>query len=77
MHAITEINIDGERYLCDLVQDLMRIKVGFKTKNFMTINKIKMEEYFEDVNSFSNVPLRELKRIDDKIGYTYNRNVYE
>lgn len=43
----------------------------------MTINKVKMGEYFEEVNSFSNVPLRELKRIDDKIGYTYNRNVYE
>ena len=67
-HGYTEIEIDGEKYRADLIHDLMYIKTGFKTRHFMPIDK-KNPDY-------SYLPEENLKEIDNKIGYTYKRNVY-
>lgn len=76
LHTITEINIEGKKYYCCPVKDLMRIKVGLKTEHFMSIDKEILNEEPEYFSSFAELSQEELKLIDDKIGYTYNRNVY-
>ncbi len=67
-HAYTEIELDGVKYRADLIHDLTYIKTGFKTKHFMQID--------EKNPSYSHIQEEKLKGIDDKIGYTYRRNVY-
>lgn len=71
-HAFTEIEIDGRKYFTGLVRDLMRIKTGFKTNEFMIDNP----DRFGEDSEFTALSDEELKKIDDKIGYTYNRYVY-
>lgn len=71
-HAFTEIEIDGKKYFTGLVRDLMRIKTGFKTNEFMIDNP----DRFGEDSEFTALSDEELKKIDDKIGYTYNRYVY-
>ena len=71
-HAVTEIEIDGRKYLTGLVRDLMRIKTGFKTNEFMIDNP----DRFGEDSEFTALSDEELKKIDDKIGYTYDRYVY-
>lgn len=71
-HAFTEIEIDGRKYFTGLVRDLMRIKTGFKTNEFMIDNP----DRFGEDSGFTALSDEELKKIDDKIGYTYNRYVY-
>ena len=65
-HAYTEVEINNETYKTDLIHDLMNIKTGFKTHSFMGRAEDKYSYLEED----------DLKKIDDKIGYTYKRNVY-
>ena len=64
--------IDGKKYFTGLVRDLMRIKTGFKTNEFMIDNP----DRFGEDSEFSTLSDEGLKKIDDKIGYTYNRHVY-
>ena len=64
--------IDGRKYFTGLVRDLMRIKTGFKTNEFMIDNP----DRFGEDSEFTALSDEELKKIDDKIGYTYNRYVY-
>ena len=71
-HAFTELEIDGNKYFTGLIRDLMRIKTGFKTKEFMIDNP----DRFGEDSEYTALSKEELKRIDDKIGYTYNRHVY-
>ena len=71
-HAFTEIEIDGRKYFTGLVRDLMRIKTGFKTNEFM----IDDPDRFGEDSEFTALSDEELKKIDDKIGYTYNWYVY-
>lgn len=71
-HAFTEIEIDGKKYFTGLIRDLMNIKTGLKTKEFMIDNP----DRFGEDSEFTALSEDELKRIDDKIEYTYNRNVY-
>lgn len=71
-HAFTEIEIDGKKYFTGLIRDLMNIKTGLKTKEFMIDNP----DRFGEDSEFKALSEDELKRIDDKIEYTYNRNVY-
>jgi len=71
-HAFTELEIDGNKYFTGLIRDLMRIKTGFKTKEFMIDNP----DRFGEDSEYTILTEEELKRIDDKIGYTYNRYVY-
>ena len=67
-HAYTEVIINEAKYKTDLIYDLTNIKTGFKTKKFMA----------QDNNNlfYSYLDEEKLKEIDDKIGYTYKRNVY-
>ena len=37
-HAFTELEIDGKKYFTGLIRDLMNIKTGFKTNEFMIDN---------------------------------------
>ena len=67
-HAYTEMTINNLNYKADLIYDLMNIKTGFKTKKFMIKN--------EKNPYYSYITEEKLKEIDDKIGYTYKRNVY-
>ena len=71
-HAFTEIEIDGKKYFTGLIRDLMNIKTGFKTNEFMIDNP----DRFGEASEFTALSDEELKKIDDKIGYTYNRYVY-
>ena len=71
-HGYNEFEIDGKKYCADLVHELVDIKGGFKTKEFMS--KIHYDYYGEKEYDF--LTEEELKRIDDKIGYTYHRHVY-
>ena len=71
-HAFTEIEIDGKKYFTGLIRDLMNIKTGFKTNEFMIDNPYR----FGEASEFTALSDEELKKIDDKIGYTYNRYVY-
>lgn len=71
-HAFTELEIDGNKYFTGLIRDLMRIKTGFKTKEFMIDNP----DRFGEDSEYTVLSDEDLKSIDDKIGYTYNRNVY-
>ena len=50
----------------------MNIKTGFKTNEFMIDNP----DRFGEDSEFTALSDEELKKIDDKIGYTYNRYVY-
>lgn len=68
-HAITELEIDGKKYFTDLTHDLMNIKTGLKTNEFMTGN-------IKDNHEYTILLENELQKIDNKIGYTYKRNVY-
>lgn len=68
-HAITELEIDGKKYFTDLTHDLMNIKTGLKTNEFMTGN-------MKDNHEYTILLENELQKIDNKIGYTYKRNVY-
>ena len=71
-HAFTELEIDGNKYFTGLIRDLMRIKTGFKTKEFMIDNP----DRFGEDSEYTVLSDEDLKRIDDKVGYTYNRYVY-
>ena len=71
-HAFTELEIDGNKYFTGLIRDLMRIKTGFKTKEFMIDNP----DRFGEDSEYTVLSDEDLKSIDDKIGYTYNRYVY-
>ena len=71
-HAFTELEIDGKKYFTGLIRDLMNIKTGFKTNEFMIDNP----DRFGDDSEYVVLSEKELKSIDDKIGYTYNRYVY-
>lgn len=71
-HAFTELEIDGKKYFTGLIRDLMNIKTGFKTNEFMIDNP----DRFGDDSEYVVLSEEELKSIDDKIGYTYNRYVY-
>lgn len=67
-HSFTELEINGKKYFTDIIEDLTKIKLGFKTNNFI----------IKDTNDkYDSISEAELKKIDDKIGYTYKRNVYE
>ena len=68
-HAITELEIDEKEYFTDLTHDLMNIKTGLKTNEFM-IGKPENNQKYEIITE------EELKKIDDKLEYTYKRNVY-
>lgn len=68
-HAITELEIDEKKYFTDLTHDLMNIKTGLKTKEFMAGK-------MEDNHEYTTLSESELQSIDNKIGYTYKRNVY-
>ena len=72
-HAWNELEIGGEKYTCSLIEDLMNIKKGFKTQYFARIDK----DRIKDMKGAKEKSDKELKVIDDKIGYTYNRNIYE
>ena len=71
-HAFNEIEIDVKKYFTGLIRDLMNIKTGFKTNEFMIDNP----DRFGEDSEFTALSDEELKKIDDKIGYTYNRYVY-
>ena len=71
-HAFTELEIDGNKYFTGLIRDLMRVKTGFKTKEFMVDNP----DRFGEDSEYIALSEEKLKAIDDKIGYTYNRYVY-
>lgn len=71
-HAFTELEIDGKKYFTGLIRDLMNIKTGFKTNEFMIDNP----DRFGDDSEYVVLSEEKLKSIDDKIGYTYNRYVY-
>ena len=51
----------------------MNIKKGFKTQYFARIDK----DRIKDMKGAKEKSDKELKVIDDKIVYTYNRNIYE
>lgn len=67
-HMFTSVKLNNKNHYTDLICDLMKIKKGFKTENFMIDPKDK------DTNGkeFSSISEEELKKIDDKIGYTHN-----
>lgn len=64
-HSYTKIKIDGQIYSTDLIHDLMNIKVGNKTKEFMS------KDTKGENTKYSILSEDELKCIDDKLGYTY------
>lgn len=51
---------------------IYEVKTGFKTNEFMIDNP---DRFWED-SGFTALSDEEQKKIDDKIGYTYNRYVY-
>lgn len=71
-HMFTKISIDDREYRADLVHDLLEIKKGFKTKNFMKNGD--NEKYSLD---FSEIEDEELFKIDKKIGYCKNEMYME
>lgn len=68
-HSYVVIRINGKKYKTDLTLDFSRIKNGLKTKYFMTKRNYDEDEY-------SYISEEKVRAIDDKINYTYNRNVY-
>lgn len=63
-HVVVHFKIDDKLYCADLTHDLLQIKKGFKTQEFMKIPD-DSEEQFEEITD------EELSAIDSKIGYTY------
>lgn len=70
-HGFTEMVIDDKTYCAHLAWDLMNIKKGFKTTGFM----IDYSSRFVN-QKYQELQEEELKRIDDKIEYTYKRFLY-
>lgn len=66
-HAYNEFELNGERYFADLTHDLSNIKVGFSTQNFLLKRKDNLYQ-IDEMQKFND----KIKKIDDKIGYTYN-----
>ena len=71
-HGYNELEIDGKKYCVDLIHELVNIKGGLKTKEFMP----QIHYEYNGEKEYDCLTEDELKRIDDKIGYTYHRNVY-
>lgn len=65
-HGFTEFKIDGKKYFAGISGDLMNIKTGFRTKEFMN------DCFDRDYIKYDTISEEELKIIDDKLGYTYN-----
>lgn len=61
-HDDVILKIEGKNYIVNIVEDLMNVQIGAQTKEFAS------EENLPD-KSFSVVPVEELRRIDEKIGY--------
>lgn len=66
-HMFTKISIGDKEYRADLIHDLLEIKKGFRTKNFMKNRGDK-----KDNLDFSEIEDEELFEIDKKIGYCKN-----
>lgn len=81
-HAFTQIDIEGKKGSVELIRDLTNIKVGLKTEYFLPgITKEKMKEaeergLLDKIDTVLTINDSELRDIDDKIGYTYNRTVF-
>lgn len=71
-HMFTKISIGDREYRADLIHDLLEIKKGFKTKNFM-----KNRDDEKDSLDFSEIEDEELFEIDKKIGYCKNEMYME
>ena len=78
-HAYTRINIDGKKGSLSLVNDLTNIKVGLKTNHFLITrvteemkNEAEQKGLTDVLKNVLTIDEDELRRIDDKIGYTYN-----
>lgn len=64
-HMATKIETkDGEKYLLDLTLDLFRIQNNLQTKEFG------FSSYIDD--DYDILSLREVREMDNKIGYTHN-----
>ncbi len=80
-HAYTKIEIDGKVGSLSLVNDLTNIKVGLKTEHFLTelteekIEEIKEKGLLDKIDSLLTLSGSELREIDNKIGYTFNRSI--
>ena len=79
-HAFVRLYVDGKVDSADLIRDLTNIKVGFKTEYFLpklTEEEIKEKGRLEDLKHYLFVDEDEIRKIDEKIGYTYKRNVFK
>lgn len=82
-HACTKININGKIGFPSLIIDLTNIKVGFKTEHFLQEptkeqkNTAKEKGMLEENETLLTLDEESLRKIDQKIGYTYNRDVFE
>ncbi len=81
-HAYTQIEIEGKKGSIELIRDLTNIKVGLKTEYFLPglteERRKKAEErgLLDKIDSMLTLDESELRKIDDKIGYTYNRSIF-
>ena len=81
-HANVRIDIGGKTGSVSLINDLTNIKVGLKTEHFLPelteeqIRTAKERGLLDKIVTVLALNDSELRKIDDKIGYTYNRSVF-
>ena len=82
-HAFTQVNINGKKGSVELIRDLTNIKVGFKTDYFLpkvTEDQMKVAEergLLDKLETMLTLDENQLKEVDKRIGYTYNRYVFK
>ena len=82
-HAYTKIKIDGKEGSISFIFDLTNIKVGFQTEHFLPelseeIKRMAVEKGMQDkLKTLLMIDKETLREIDNKIGYTYNRKIFE
>ena len=82
-HAYTKIKINGKEGSISLTLDLTNIKVGFQTEHFLPelseeLKRKAVETGRQDkLETILTIDKDALREIDNKIGYTYNRKIFE
>lgn len=82
-HAYTKIKIDGKEGTLSLINDLTNIKVGLQTEHFLPElseekkRKAVEEGLQEKLETLLTIDKDTLREIDNKIGYTYKRKIFE